>query len=165
MSESNHVHSSHYKVNHAIAGNNIHLKATENPKLRWFIYLKECIHPEGNYQYVGSTNSVTERWANTKSKCLARNKEGTGLEKHYKEGCSAFHPNLANLRISLLEHYDTTEQLLQSSNHRPGPGCVCQECEKLKDLESKWIHRLGTLHGHFGLNNRLELNSQSRSGY
>ena len=120
---------------------------------------------EGNYQYVGSTNSVTERWANTKSKCLAGNREGTGLEKHFKEGCSAIKPNLDNLKISLLEHYDTTDQLLQSSNHRPGPGCVCQECEKLKDLESKWIHRLGTLHSHFGLNNRLELNSQSRSGY
>ena len=119
------------------------------------------MHPEGNYQYVGSTNSVTERWANTNSKCLAGNR----LEKHYKEGCSAIQPNLDNLRISLLEHYNTTDQLLQSSNHRPGPGCVCQECEKLKDLESKWIHRLGTLHGHFGLNNRLELSSQSRSGY
>ena len=67
------------QVNHAIAGNNIHLKATENPKL----HLKECIHPEGNYQYVGSTNSVTERWANTKSKCLAGNREGTGLEKTF----------------------------------------------------------------------------------
>ena len=89
MVESNHVYSHHYKVKHSIAGNNVHLKATENLKLCWFIYLKECIHPEGNYQYVGSTNSVTERWANTKSKCLARNKEGTGLEKHYKEGCSA----------------------------------------------------------------------------
>ena len=49
MVESNHVYSHHYKVKHSIAGNNVHLKATENPKLRWFIYPKECIHPGGNY--------------------------------------------------------------------------------------------------------------------
>ena len=82
MTETNTVTSSHFKMNHAIAGNNIHLKATQKPKLRWFIYLKECPHSEGIYQYVGSTNSVTERWANTKSKCLAGKKEGTGLEKN-----------------------------------------------------------------------------------
>ena len=73
--------------------------------------------------------------------------------------------NTQNLLVKLEDKQEELKQLLQSSSHRPGPGCVCQECEKLKDLESKWIHRLGTLHGNFGLNNRLELNSQSRSGY
>ena len=117
-------------------------------------------------QYVGPTNSGTERWANTKSKCLASNKEGTGLEKHFKDGCSVIQrPNLDNLKISLLEHYDTTLQLLESANHQPGPGCVCRECNHLKEVESKWIHRLGTLHGQFGLNNRLELHTKSRAAY
>ena len=166
MFESNSVLSSHFKRNHAIAGTNIHLKATQTPKLRWFIYLKECSHPEGKYQYVGSTNSITERWANTKSKCLGGKSEGTGLEKHFKEGCSAIQrPGLENLSISLLQHYDTTEELLQSANHKPGPGCICKECDHLKEIESKWIHRLGTLHGMFGLNNRLELHNKSRATY
>ena len=84
MTESKSVFSSHFEMNHAIAGNNTHLKATEKPKLRWFIYLEQCLHPEGTYQYVGSTNSVTDRWANTKSKCWAGNSEGTGLEKHLR---------------------------------------------------------------------------------
>ena len=166
MTESKSVLSSHFKMNHVIAGNNIHLKAKEKPKLRWFIYLEQCLHQEGIYQYVGSTNSVTERWANTKSKCLAGTSEKTGLEKHYKDGCLAIQrPNLENLTISLLEHYDTTPEKLQSANHRPGPGCVCPECENLKELESKWIHRLGTLHGQFGLNNRLEITNRTRASY
>ena len=166
MTETNTVTSSHFKMNHAIAGNNIHLKATQKPKLRWFIYLKECSHPEGIYQYVGSTNSVTVRWANTKSKCLAGNKEGTGLEKHFKDSCSVIQsPNLDNLTISLLEHYDTTLQLLESANHQPEPGCVCRECDHLKEVESKWIHRLETLHSQFGLNNTLELHTKSRTAY
>ena len=76
MLDSNRVHSSHYKVNHAIAGTNIHLKASENLKLCWSIYLEEYFHPEGNYQYVGSINPLTERWANTKSKYLAGYTEG-----------------------------------------------------------------------------------------
>ena len=151
-------------MNQAIAGHNIHLKATQTPKLRWFIYLKERLHPEGKYQYVGSTTSVTERWANTKSKCLAGNKEGTGLEKHFKDGCTAIlRPNLDNVKIALLHHYDTTLQLLLSAIHKPGPGCVCRECDHLKEMESKWIHRLGTLLGQFGLNYRLQLHSGTRA--
>ena len=69
------------------------------------------------------------------------------------------------ITITLLEHYDTTPEKLQSSNHRPGPGCVCLECENLKELESKWIHRLGTLHGPFGLRNCLEISTRKRASY
>ena len=81
MIELNSVLSSHFKRNHAIAGNNIHLKATQTPKIRWFIYLRECSRPEGKYQYIGSTNSVLDRWAKTKSQCLGGGSEGTGFKK------------------------------------------------------------------------------------
>ena len=67
MVESRNVFSSHFKVKHAIAGRNIHLPSTWKIKLRWFVYLEECVHPDGIFQYVGSTNSMTQRWSNTKS--------------------------------------------------------------------------------------------------
>ena len=109
MIELNSVLSSHFKRNHAIAGNNIHLKATQTPKIRWFIYLRECSRPEGKYQYIGSTNSVLDRWAKTKSKCLGGGEsEGTGLKKHCKEGAPPW-----KFKHILFQHYDTTPELLQ----------------------------------------------------
>ena len=95
INETRTVFSSHFKVKHSIAGHNVHLPATQKVKTKWFIYLEECEHPEGIYQYVGSTDSMTHRWANTKSKCksISRGenvKSGTGLEKHVKNGCSQF---------------------------------------------------------------------------
>ena len=53
MLESKKVLSSHFNVNHAIAGHNVHLPATQDIKLRWFIYMEECVHPEGIFQYIG----------------------------------------------------------------------------------------------------------------
>ena len=161
MIERSEVYSSHFKRKHNIAGHNVHLEATMKPKLTWFVYLMECIHQHGIYQYAGSTCSMTDRWANTKSKCLKGTCEGTGLDKHYKDGCQ----NANNIRITLLEQYNTTNEALHAANHKQRPGCICQECEKLKELESKWIHRLGTLHGEYGLNSRSELNSQVRAKY
>ena len=107
MVETNSVFSSHFQRRHAIAGHNVHLKATEKVKLRWFVYLQECLHPNGTYQYVGSTNCVTERWSNTKSKCRAGKTDGSGMEKHFKMGYSANNSQeLENVRMTLLEHYD-----------------------------------------------------------
>ena len=166
MIETNNVFSSHFQRRHAIAGHNVHTKATVKLKLRWFIYLQECLHPDGTYQYVGSTNCVTERWSNTKSKCNARKTDGSGMEKHFKMGCSANNSSeLENIRVTLLEHYDTTPEKLQTANHKPGPACRCKECEKLKNLEDKWMFRLGTIHGQFGLNNRNEVTNKARSSY
>ena len=116
MSESRSVLSSHFGVRHKIAGYNVHLQASQAEKYRWFIYLEECVHPEGLFQHVGSTDSMTQRWSNTKSKInsLARNpqlKAGTGLEKHYKAGCSEYNgPELRKVKVTLLEHFDTTSQ-------------------------------------------------------
>ena len=39
------------------------------------------------------------------------------------------------------------------------------KCEKLKELEDKWICRLGTFHGQFGLNERDEMKMKNRVGY
>ena len=165
MIERRPVMSSHFRRTHAIDGHNVHLKATEKPKLKWFVYLEECIHPDGVYQYVCSTNSMTDRWANTKSRCLAKDSDSTGLYKHYKQGCATATPALGNIRITLLEQYNTNNERIRGFNHKPGPGCVCSECDRLKQLEAKWIFRLGSLHGHFGLNNRSEVHSKFRAGF
>ena len=171
MVERSEVLSTHFGVKHSIAGNNVHLPATQKEKFSWFIYLLECIHPEGTFQYVGSTNSVTHRWANTKSKinALALNNSlqaGTGLEKHFKEGCSQHQgPALESVRVTLLETFVTSKEKTVISKHKAGEGCRCSECEKLKSLEDKWICRLGTFHGQFGLNERDEMKRKTRVGY
>ena len=171
MVERSEVISTHFGVKHSIAGNNVHLPATQKEKFLWFIYLLECIHPEGRYQYVGSTISVTHRWANTKSKIisLASNpslQAGTGFEKHFKEGCSQYRGQaLESVRVTLLETFVTNKEKTTASNHKAGEGCRCSECEKLKELEDKWICRLGTFHGQFGLNERDEMKRRSRAGY
>ena len=113
MLESKKVLSSHFNVNHAIAGHNVHIPATQDIKPRWFIYMEECVHPEGIFQYIGSTTSMTDRWANTKSKINSNKKPGTGLETHFKEGCSQnLGPDLASVRVTLLEHMDTNHEQL-----------------------------------------------------
>ena len=165
MVETRSIFSSHFQRRHAVAGHNVHLKATEKVKLRWFVYLQECLHPDGIYQYVGSTSSVTERWANTKSKCVAGTTKGSGIEKHFNLGCTAKSDNLRNIRNTLLEHFDTTSPKLKSANHKPGPGCRCTECSQLKNIEDKWIFRMGTMFGNFGLNNRNEVTNKARAGF
>ena len=134
MTEGRTVFSSHFRIKRYIAGHNVHLPATQKIKTKWFIYLEECEHPEGTYQYVGSTDSMTHRWANTKSKCksISTNpnvKPGTGLERHIKAGCSQFQwPELHHIKVSLLEQFNTTESKLQTSSHVAGPGCQCNQC-------------------------------------
>ena len=170
MLESRTVLSSHFNVRHSIAGHNVHLPATQAKKHQWFVYLEECIHPQGTYQYIGSTDSMTHRWANTKSKIHSlvagrSARAGTGLENHFKAGCSEYDEGLKSVRVTLLEHMNTSDQSLRSSSHQAGPGCRCSQCNKLKDLEDKWICRLGTFHGDFGLNERDEIRRRARGSY
>ena len=161
MIEKKSVLSRHFNVNHAISGNNIHLPATQKLKLRWFVYLEEdtlC-----NLQYVGSTSSMTHRWANTKSQCNKRNSKGTGLEEHFKDGCSRDTGVMkSHINITLLEHMDFTHDELLKYKHVNSPGCQCDLCGKLKDKEDKWICRMGTLHKPHGLNSRDEIKNKSR---
>ena len=113
---------------------------------------------------------MTHRWANTKSKIhfLADGKAvkaGTGLENHFKEGCALYCKDLKSVRVTLLEHMNVTEEGLTSAIHQAGPGCRCHQCEKLKSMEDKWICRLGTFHGNFGLNERDEVRRRARGSY
>ena len=114
---------------------------------------------------------MTHRWANTKSKCksISRGenvKHGTGLEKHVKNGCSQFKwPELSHVKVSLLEQFNTTEEKLQAASHVAGADCQCSQCLLLKKMEDKWIFRMGTYHGDFGLNERDEILNRTRASY
>ena len=71
MKESKTVLSKHFGRTHAIAGSNTHLATNVKQKLKWFVYLEEDVVCD--LQYVGSTSSMTHRWANTKKKCNDKN--------------------------------------------------------------------------------------------
>ena len=66
------------------------------------------------------------------------------------------------LNYTLIDYYDTTEDKIKEAGHVPGPKCRCRECNLLKDLENKWIMKVGSLYGISGLNLRDEMKSQIR---
>ena len=108
---------------------NVHLQATEKPKLKWFDYLEEYV--SWSLQYVGSTNLMTHRLANTKEKCNDRNASGTGLETHLKAGCPYdTGAEKSHMKITLLEHMAITHDELKEHKHRDSPGCRCNLCGK-----------------------------------
>ena len=164
MIERKSVQSRHFSVKHAICGNNVHLPATQKLKLRWFVYLEE--DTKCGLQYVGSTSSMTNRWANTKKLCNDKNSKGTGLEEHFRMGC----PNdtgatKSHKQITLLEHMDINHEDILKANHKKSPGCQCQLCQKLKEREDKWICCMGSLHKSHGLKSRDEIKQKSRCTY
>ena len=164
MTETRRVWSKHFQRTHAIRGHISHLGATVFPKTRWFVYLEE--DSSCGLQYVGSTSSLTHRWANTKKKCKDRNSNKTGLETHFMDGCPGQeNRNLSHIRVTLLDHLDVTHDELKEKCHKDKPGCRCELCDKLKDLEDKWICRLGTLNKPHGLNSRDEIIYKSRCTY
>ena len=161
MLETRSVESNHFKVKHAISGHNVHLPATQEPKLRWFVYLEE--DTSCALQYVGSTSSMTHRWANTKKMCNERASKGTGLEEQFKVGCPCdTGGKKSHIRITLLEHMNVTDEELTKANHRKSPGCQCYLCKRLKEKEDKWICRMGTMHIPHGLNSRDEIKRKFR---
>ena len=89
----------------------------------------------------------------------------TGLEKHIKKGCNVLVPDMINVGITLLEHFNTSEMSLRQSSHQEGPGCWCCHCNKLKNMEDKWIRRLGTYHGRISLNDIDEITRNARVNY
>ena len=121
--------------------------------------------------FIGSTDSMTHRWANTKSviNALVTNrssKANTGLEKHFRDGCNVYSgPQLNHVKITLLEHMQLTEEEISRSSHQAGSGCRCSQCRRLLNIEYKWICRMGTYHGKFGLNDRSEMNQKTRVKY
>ena len=122
----------YFNVNHNITGHNVHLAATQKLTTKFFVYKEECKHPEGTYQYVGST--FAHRWANTKSKCNkitsnGRTKPGTVLEKLMSKGYSMYNgPELTNVKICLLEQFNTWGKKLRTANHGRGTGRQCSQC-------------------------------------
>ena len=95
-------------------------------------------------QYVGSMTDVCARWGSTKKAFRDRNKNNTGLYKHFMDGCPAYNGTMVNLILTLVDSIDTSAQLLDSAGYIGGPQCRCSECSKLKMLEDKWICRLTT---------------------
>ena len=164
MRETDHVESFYYEKKFAIHGHLTHLKASQRPKLRWFIYLLEDLGC--GKQYIGSTTDVCSRWASTKSACNKMNSNSTGLYRHFQEGCpSDTGPSKNHIRITLVDFLDTTEQLLDQAGHIGGPQCRCNQCDRLKRIEDKWIMRMGTFFGDSGLNSRDEIVSNVRGNF
>ena len=69
------------------------------------------------------------------------------------------------LEYTLIDFYDTTEQNIREAGHVPGPKCRCKECNLLKDLENKWIIKMGSMYGTSGLNLRDEMKNKARRNY
>ena len=117
--------------------------------------------------YVGSTTDVCGRWANTKKACQDGKLSNTGLYKHFMTGCPEFQQtgNLCHLKWTLVDSMLTSAESLQEAEHVGGPKCRCRECLRLKQLEDKWICRLGSFYGQNGLNTRDEVKSRSRVNY
>ena len=74
-------------------------------------------------------------------------------------------PDKSNIRITLLDYLDTTQQLLTEAGHTGGPQCRCNQCDRLKRIEDKWIMRLGTFFGESGLNVRDEIVTNVRVNF
>ena len=51
--------STHFGRKHSVAGHNVHCLASQKAKTKWFVYLEECVHPEGIFQYIGLTDLMT----------------------------------------------------------------------------------------------------------
>ena len=66
------------------------------------------------------------------------------------------------LSFSFLDFYDTTGEKLLVAGHVPGPKCCCKECNNLKDLEDRWILKMGSFYGISGLNSRDEIKNKTR---
>ena len=165
MEETSYVYSRYFKRKFAIHGHNVHLPAGQKHKFRWFVYC--CEDTACNLIYIGSTVDACKRWASTKKACLDRDSTNTGLYKHFMTGCPADTGDgkLQNLRWTLVDFMDTSEEKLTTAGHVGGPKCRCDECQRLKAIEDKWICRMGSFYGGNGLNTRDEIKSRSRVNF
>ena len=102
-----------------------------------------------------------------KKACMDGNLSNTGLYKHFMTGCPEYQTNgdLSHLKWMLVDSLNTSAELLQQAGHVGGAKCRCTECQKLKELEDKWICRSGTFYGQHGLNTRDEVKSRSRVNF
>ena len=106
---------------------------------------------------MGSTQDPVKRWSNYKTTCNSETSKSTGLANHFKDGCPFDKGReKTTLAFTLIDYYDTTKEKLQRANHVPGPYCQCKECGHLKNLEDRWILKMGSFYGSSGLNSRDE---------
>ena len=160
MREKSTFESIHFNQQFKIHGHLAHDKVPVG-KIRWWIY--RILDIPCNKIIVGSSQDPKARWANYKSSCNLRKSNGTGLCKHFMEGCPNDQgPDKFTLDFTLIDYYDTTDEKLRLANHVSGPKCRCKECGKLKDLEDRHIMRVGSFYGNSGLNQRNEVKRKTR---
>ena len=112
-------------------------------------------------QYIGSTTEMYGRWLNHKSDCN-RGVNSCGLSAHFAMGCPGDTSDMkTQLWVTLLDYMDVTETESQNAKHG-GVGCLCKLCDKLKDIENKWVMTLGCFYFPGGLNSREELKRKIR---
>ena len=70
-----------------------------------------------------------------------------------------------NLKMTLIDYWDTTALKLLEAGHEKGAQCRSRECNSLKNIEDKWILQLGTFYGLSGLNERDEVKSKSHGNF
>ena len=164
MEETSTITSHYFKQRFAIHGRNIHPPASTKKPMQWFVYVIQDLACE--LTYVGSSSNICSRWSSTKS-AIRRQETNTGLYKHFHDGCPAYqqHGDFNHLKITLVDHIDTTEEVLARVGHTGGVKCRCSECQRLKDQEDKWICRLGSFNPPAGLNTRDEIKSRVRVNF
>ena len=86
-------------------------------------------------------------------------------DKMYKNLYIQQHGDFNHLNITLVDHIDTSEEVLARVGHTGGAKCRCSECQRLKDQEDKWICRLGSFNPPAGLNTRNEIKSRVRVNF
>ena len=69
------------------------------------------------------------------------------------------------LTWTLLDSMVTSEGKLAEVGHGGGVACRCSECQRLKDIEDKWIMRMGTFNSPHGLNTRDEIQTRCRVNF
>ena len=164
MEETSTISSHYFKQRFAIHGRNIHPPASTKKPMQWFVYVIQDLACE--LIYVGSSSNICHRWSSTKS-AIRRQETNTGLYKHFHDGCPAYqqHGDFNHLNITLVDHIDTSEEVLARVGHVGGAKCRCSECQRLKDQEDKWICRLGSFNPPAGLNTRNEMKSRVRVNF
>ena len=158
------IHSRHFNTKIPIRGHLVHEPYEQKEKLRWFIYQIEDIHC--GRVYVGSSTNIYSRWSSHKSDCNNRRGDKSGLAKHFSVGggCPGdVDKDKKNLELTLLEGMDVTKEEMVAADHKPGPGCICSLCQRLKGLEDYWILQVGSYFWP-NMNIRDEIKQKSRTG-
>ena len=123
MVETSFVTSYYFQRRFAIHLRNVHLPASMKNKTIWFVYLVHDTFCQ--LLYVGSTVDACSRWSGTKKACQDRNKDNTGLYKHFQTGCPKHLEtgDVRHLTYTLLDHITTSQDRLRDAGHQGGAGC------------------------------------------